>query len=316
MSAADAREGSGPISTRAQGVAAWLRATLAEVREFFLLREAEARASKLDEATVARLGQALALADQRREAAENLFTQGAVAEALRCAAEAFSGLDALDEFIPGAATGVDRVELRKAATELPTLDADVKREHLELIPEFLAAHGALASELDPLSVGKRGRSTARFERGLTALTALILIAVIGTWWFKRTAISVTASASWGGKFMPENVVDGDESTHWILPDGSNGWIELRFRSSRPVTRVLLLNGYEPPSYGVVDFRVEAIVGSKVVKATDGTFADQPRYAKQPWVSVPLVSDGNVDAIRIVVKSRRELGASLAEVMVP
>jgi len=192
----------------------------------------------------------------------------------------------------------------------------VKQEHLDLVPELLAAHGALASELDPLSVGKRGRSTVRFERSLTAITALILIAVVGAWWFKRTAISVTASASWGGKFMPENVLDGDESTHWILPDASNGWIELRFRSSRPVTRVLLLNGYEPASYGVVDFRVEALVGSKVVKATDGTFADQPRYAKQPWVSVPLVSDGNVDAVRIVVKSRRELGASLAEVMVP
>ncbi len=310
MSAADAREG------WAQGVAAWLRTTVAEVREFFLLREAEARASKLDEATVTRLGQALALADQRREAAENLFTDGAVAEALRSAAEAFSGLDAFDALVAGTAREVDRAALREACANLPTLDADVKQEHLDLVPELLAAHGALASELDPLSVGKRGRSTVRFERSLTAITALILIAVVGAWWFKRTAISVTASASWGGKFMPENVLDGDESTHWILPDASNGWIELRFRSSRPVTRVLLLNGYEPASYGVVDFRVEALVGSKVVKATDGTFADQPRYAKQPWVSVPLVSDGNVDAVRIVVKSRRELGASLAEVMVP
>lgn len=285
---------------------AWLDSRAAEAREFFSLSEAELRAKSLDEATVAMLAGALAESERRREAAELLAASGAEVEALRNAGAAFLALDAVVE--PDVLADA-RAPLRAACAE------GAKEPGEGLLAELLALQGTLADRVWPLTVDAERRAATRFDRRLHLASMVVLVGFLLGWWWQHTAVTAKASSSWGGRYLPANVLDDDEASHWVLPDHGTGWIELRFRSTRSVREVRLLNGYEPSTYGVVDFRLEASLDGHVVKAVDGSFAGQPRSGKQAWLIVPFVTNARVDAIRVVVKTSRELGASLAEIQV-
>lgn len=287
----------------------WIESVREDVREFFSLDRAEARARALSESDVADLERTLLVSGQRRDAAEILFHGGARAEALRALHDAVTLLRALPAArLSEAADGA----LEPGA--LPTLEQDFEPRHEQLFADLVEEHARLVGTLLPLAVGPTGRRAMRLERRVVAVATLLCLMILAVWWSRRHVVEAEASAVWGGKYVAANAVDGQEATHWLLPDMATGWLDLKLKPPRKVTTVSILNAYDPPNYAVVEYRLEARVGGRLVKAYDGTLPTS-YGTKPPWVFVPFATDEKVDTIRIVVKSHRDLGAGLAEVKI-
>jgi hypothetical protein len=93
-------------------------------------------------------------------------------------------------------------------------------------------------------------------------------------------------------FGPENLVDGDAATAWIhgaSGDGAGEWIELGLAEAVPVTRILLLNGYQQgerfAEYGRVT-QLRLVVGETSLTA-DVLDVDGPQAIDLPE---PVVTD--------------------------
>lgn len=84
---------------------------------------------------------------------------------------------------------------------------------------------------------------------------------------------MTASTTFNATYPPEHAVDGLIATEWLLPDNTEGWIDLSFKSPRSVRSVTLSNchngGFQDRSSANV--RVTAFSGDRVVATADGAF---------------------------------------------
>lgn len=284
-----------------------LDGALHDVREYFSLREAAARANALSPASRRALARDVRLSAQRRAAAEVLMRAAAPAEALRLMHEAHGLLAPHAELVGRPLRDVG---------ELPVFDEECDYEHTSLFESLLEEQVALQVALAPLGLEPRERTHRVNNRRATA-GAIAFGMVLGLgWWLGRTQLVAEASGSWSEKYPPSNAVDGNESTHWVMPDKSLGWLDVKIVPPRKLTTVSVLPGYEPATYGVVDYRLEAYVGSNVVKSVDGTFVAQPGGGKPPWSTIVVPVDVKVDKVRLVVKSYHDIGGSIAEVKIP
>jgi len=284
-----------------------LAAALQDVREYFSLREAAERADALPAATRTALAREVRLSTQRRVAAEVLAQAGARAEALRAMSEAHALLAGHAGLVGLTVT---------CAGDLPMLDDEVKGEHTELFDTLHEEQLRLQVRLGPLGLERRARLQRVTNRraGAAGLGLGLVMGLLGL--LGRTRLVAEASGSWSDKYPPSNAVDGDEATHWVMPDKSLGWLDVQLLPPRKLATVSVLPGYAPPTYSVVDYRLEAYAGSNVVKSVDGTFVAPPGGGKPGWSTIAIPVDVKVDKLRLVVKSYHDIGGSIAEVKVP
>lgn len=279
---------------------------LEELREYFTLDRAGTRAKDLSEDDHRALRKDLDLSVQKREAAEILWQSGARAEALLLAREAVTLAERHAKLAPA-------VKVPPADAAPPLFEGDVRDDHVAMFDALvecqLAYHralGGVALATDERKV--RGRSRALLVGGVLAAAAWLAIV-----WYRRVDLTADASASWGPQYAAAFAVDDNEATHWLLPDKTLGYIEVKIQPPKAITTVSFINGYDPPAYGVKEYRVEAYDKNVLVRGVDGALPKS--NGKPPWTDVRVDAKQPIDHIRIVVKSFHDLGGSVAEIKV-
>ncbi|MBL8716533.1 MAG: discoidin domain-containing protein [Myxococcales bacterium] len=291
-----------------------------EVREWFLLRDAEQRAAKMPAEQRTTLQRQVHQAQQKKEAAEALWAYGGRAEALALARAALE--------LAHAASGADqapplpdeqRTEIEKALSaseRLPVLDAEVEGEHQALFKTLVDLHAALDAVLLPLAFDDAERVRVRRTRVGGVAFFLIASLVFGVWLARRpVSLKTDASTSWGARFAPANVTDGVDSTEWLLPDATPGWLEVAPSKPRPFTRIKILNGKNSgnPDRGVLEADIEVWSGGRPIKTIPTNLG--PFSLKPDWRSIDLgVGKTPVEKVRIVVKTWAGQGGAIAEVV--
>jgi len=287
-----------------------LDTALSNLREYFSLRAAEERARSLPSERRTAIARDVRLSAQRRVAAHTLAQTGAIAEALRLVRDAQLLLVQHEDLVGKPDQAVAEVP------ELPLFDEECTDAHNALFERLLASQLRLQVELGALSLEPAERAMQRTSRRAAAIGLAVVVVVGLGWWARRTQLVAEASGSWSDKYPPSNAVDGDESTHWLLPDRSLGWLDVKLLPARKLRTVSVLPGYQPPTYGVIDYRLEAYAGGNVVKSVDGTFSVPSGGNKPPWVAIAIPTDVKVEKVRLVVKSYHDIGGSIAEVKIP
>jgi hypothetical protein len=290
--------------------------------EFFTLREAEREIRAIPPETQASLARGLALAFQRREAAETLWPRGSVAEALRFASAgldlAISVIDVVARTLPSplppwvtrAQGTLTDVRARVPPGTLPELDADARPADEEA---FRAMIDALTDLQHSRSV-KVASTLAQMRRqraATTATTTLSAVAVLAWWLHVPQISSVIASAELDPAYGADNAIDGDPKKGWYLPDRQTGWLELTLGKPQAVSalRFARVTG----NRGTKDARIETFLNGAPVKTIDVTLPE-PISGQVLWSDAPIDSP-RCDKIRITVKSSYLQGAAIDEVEV-
>jgi hypothetical protein len=153
---------------------------------------------------------------------------------------------------------------------------------------------------------KRARIRLFVTVGLSALVVLAIIAVL--WWRPR----VVASATFGSEHPAYQVFDGVDSTEWLLPETSPGWVELRFRAARNVRVVRLVNAHNRYYMDRASerVRVTAYAGGESLGSAEGKF--KGIVEKRSTLDLALNASG-VTRLRVEVLSYFGRGGGLAEI---
>lgn len=295
--------------------------TVAErVREWFLLRDLQARRGGLSDELHVRTANASRVARRRREAAEALWLAGFPAEALRLAREAVelarearreAGLDAGPDVDAGASDASDAAGTLAAQ---PMLDAQVRPEHAARFRALVDRQIRLGEanpelELEPQQITRlRVSRIAGVAASALAFVGLVVLVIRGP-----HLLRAKASASYDNHFEALNAVDANETTEWLLPDRAPGWIEVEVIPKRKLKRVKLMNARNKPyaDRATKEFHVDLLDGGKVVKSFDGQF---DAYSAEPtWRT--LDAGVRADVVRIEIRSWFVSGGGLAEVQV-
>jgi len=80
---------------------------------------------------------------------------------------------------------------------------------------------------------------------LATLALAFFATPIVNWLLEGNVTTVTASADYSDDHAPEFAFDGIQTTEWLLPDGTLGYLELSFSRKRAIHRVFLTNGHNP-----------------------------------------------------------------------
>lgn len=268
--------------------------TFHRVAEFFLLRDLEERSRAVPEDERTKAVRAHALAKQKRDSAEALWSSGFPAEALRLVSEA------------AAALGADVV------ADLPLLDADVTETHGARFRELVLdvdrrLDGDLARALTPREV-----KLTRVQRMATA-AAVGLVVIFAAWFVFRTprVLRAEASGQYDARYEPGRAVDGNDKTDWLLPDKTGGWVDVHILPPRKVTKLKITNARNLPwsDRATNEFHVDAFYGSQLVKSADGKF-DGP---KADPVTQAIDVGAKIDRVRVTVKSWYQNGGGFAEI---
>jgi hypothetical protein len=142
-----------------------------------------------------------------------------------------------------------------------------------------------------------------------ALIALLLI--LALLWGRPT---ISASATYSSEHAATNAIDGIESTEWLLPDSSLGWLDLKFPWPRRVRRVQLLNSHNRYYFdrATQRVRVTAFSHERTVASVEGSFT-QLTGERSP---LELKLDAQrVTRLRVDVLSFFKNGGGLAEIEV-
>lgn len=295
-----------------------MAARVHDVREWFLLDEADKRARAMPEDVRAPLSRDVRIAKQKREAAEVLWVGGAPAEALALARDAFetqARLATREGDPKPSEQDLARLEAtRKMLVEraVPELDEGVTATHTELFFALVDVHDRLHRLRAPLADSPAEVAKKRVRR--IAFTALSAVAtIVALYFILRTprVVKAEASAVYSDHYAPAKALDGKPESEWLLPDNTLGWIDLHVSPPRRVNHLKLLNVHNGPynDRATRDFHVEAYAGSTLLKSYDGTF---PEFTETPaWVTVDLGVD-KCDRIRIEVKSFHKSGGGFAD----
>jgi hypothetical protein len=288
-----------------------LQGRLAEAREFFLLREAEARAGRLDPEIRVRLARDLQVGSQRLEAAQALFRQDMRAEGLRLAHDGFAIVSALAQELDVVVEGPVVARARAAVSApLPSLDHDVTPEDDDRFAAIVDGFGYVERSISPIALDRAARSRQRILRiggTVLALVAALVITVVLT---ARNPLTATASGAYNDRYEAANAVDHSESTNWLLPDHQLGYIDLVPARAARYRTVGLLNVRDMVNYATDQYQVEVWSSGRVIKTIDGSFG--PLNTRAPWVWVDLGVSEPVEKIRFHVKTYHQLGGGLAE----
>jgi hypothetical protein len=211
---------------------------------------------------------------------------------------------------------LDKVRAALAASRaasLPLLDAEVSAAHADLFQQALDARHLVDRSFGMVALPSRDLGWTRFSRiGTTSLIAAVVL--VGLYVGLRTPEGIFADASdvWAQSpmFAAENVIDGNEDSYWLLPDGATGWVEARISPAVDISRVRLLNTHNPPhnDRATQAYAVEIYSGGELAQTIEGTF----EFSTRPEFVTHEISVGHVDRIRFVARSHHHVGAGLAE----
>ena len=293
------------------------------LREFFVLKEAEALSTKLSADVRESVARDVTIARQKREAAEVLWLGGGPAEALILARDALDhiarAVERAHEGGAGPALPPKLAELRTdvSSKPLPAIDTELGDADPVRFYAMIAAHDELRSLVEPAAMSRT--EVVRRRRGRTAWAAgAAVVLVLFAYFATRTprVLKPAASAAYDEAHNAAQSVDGRTETEWLLPNKQTGWIEFTVLPTRKLKRIKLLNGHNPPynDRQTKDYHLDVIgAGGKVLKTIDGSFGDF-NTAPSPVV-LALDTAERVERIRFEVKSFHKDGAALSEVEV-
>ncbi len=297
------------------------------VREFLTLREAERESRALPEDVRAKTTYGLALAFQKREAAEALWPRGCAAEALLLAkasvdlaASVLESFDTGDEstkpaWMARARAIADGARKLAASTKLPELEADARPSDEETFRALIGAAVEIETVVGLGLAAPHDISATRRARVSTTVGLLLLTVVVLAWWFHTPLVlHATASAQFMGNYPAENVVDDNPKTAWLLPDKQTGWVDVTLGKPRWVGGLRIVSSNPPYNDRSVEkARIEAFAGDRIVKTADVTFREPPAGTEPDWTDVSL--GAKCDRVRINVQSFYKNAASIAEVQI-
>jgi hypothetical protein len=304
------------VTEQAAAQKAPIAARIEAAREYFTLKSTEARAAAIPADARVSMGKSLALARQRRAAAEVLWLAGETAEALRLAREGFvlaydasEPANVRDESLRALKSKVDE-------TKIPGLDDELTDPHSKLFESLIAGHDAIAGKATTLALDAKGIARTRTNRIVVASLATIAFVVLA-WLVLHTPKTVRpeASSSYGDKFPPANAVDGRNETEWLLPDRTPGWLDLWLGPPRKVKALKVLNAHNGPydDRATKEWHVEVYAkGGKSVKQIDGAF---PEFSNDPQAVIIPVDADDVERVRFEVRGFHRTGGGLAEIEV-
>ncbi|MEI9951934.1 MAG: hypothetical protein WDO74_23865 [Pseudomonadota bacterium] len=150
---------------------------------------------------------------------------------------------------------------------------------------------------------------------LSALLAIIAAVVFAV--RLRDRFHVVESSHYApayAAFAARNVIDGNQATEWLAPDGTPAWLDLKFDPAIQVTAVRVLNGhnsfYNDRATKVLE--VTLFAGQSAVAHSELTLPglEEPAQA----LTLPIAATG-VTRIRFFAREYYGKGASLAELEV-
>lgn len=311
---------------------------MSTIEEYFLLASARADAARIPEDARLELGRILDLGRQRASAAEALWSNGHSAEGFRMITDAFEiTLTAVPRFanaIGAELTGrneddlppllgarglpTDRVqrllEIQASIPEatLPALDADLTSEHADLFGALVESRRDVELALAPVAMTPATLASVRTWRLVFAVLVLV-VAAAGAFVALRTpdGIEADASAVYGPDSPASNVIDGDPASEWQLPDGQEGWVEVRITPPGRVETLRLLNSHNRHHNDRASrrYRVDVFAHGNVVHTIESEWEE---FEVRPsWVE-HAVGVADVERIRVEVLSHHRLGGGLAE----
>lgn len=216
-----------------------------------------------------------------------------------------------------AAERAEKLSKTLASHKAPRLDAQVGRAETELFDEIADVRASLERALGEVLLTPRDLKLRSVARVLTA-TTLVLGGAVGTYFATRTPVGehARASASYNDApdFEPSRVIDGNVDTSWLLPDRTNGWVEVTINPPRAVQRVRIMNTTNVPYHdrATGQYGVQLFSGSNVLQSAEGTF---PETSTPSWVTHELGSTQPVDRVRVTVNSWMQHGGGIAEIAI-
>jgi hypothetical protein len=294
------------------------------LREFFLLQGAERAARALPEGPREAARRELAIAFQKRDAAETLWPRGSTAEAMKLArASIDAAASALDAF----ASAVDPLPAwladaraigagardKAAGTSIPELEADAKPEHEDAFRALVDAGHALERAVGMRVASAADLARVRRSRAARAIATGVFVALVLAWALHKPAITTAIASTQVGEYGGANVIDGDTKTFWVLD--RPGYVDLTLSGPRSIRAVRMI-GYNPPFNDrfTKDVHLTAFSKDGTVRQTDFTLPQPPPGSDPFWVTVPLEASG-VDRIRIEVRSWTRMSGCIAEVQI-
>jgi len=255
---------------------------------------------------------------QRHEAATVLLRQSQRAEAFPLAIAAFERARAATAEHPVNERLQRRLE--DAARELdgvavPEVERAFEPSHAHVLEQLLAVTRRVERDLRDATLDP---STARRRRIARALTALLVLALVGAAivdLVRGRRLRSGASAASEPGLSADNVVDDDLTTEWSLPAKIGGHVDVGWRSPRTLHRVRILNSKNLPSgeHGAREFRVEVFVDDKPVTAVEDRFES---FSRDPeWKTIEFGEIPRAQGVRIIIKSWFGDGGGLTEVVV-
>ncbi|MFK7987751.1 MAG: discoidin domain-containing protein [Sandaracinaceae bacterium] len=199
-----------------------------------------------------------------------------------------------------------------AAKALPGLDDDVSAVEGTLFQKLVASRVAVDHVLAPATLTPGALLKTRLTRigmGVLFLAALITGATVALW--PTRGEFTQASGRYSTEFTAANVIDGDTSTEWLLPDGANGWVEVEMLPPRSIHQVRLRNAHNRHynNRGTREYRIQFYGDGVLAETVEGEW---PTLEPDPeWTEHEVELEG-IDRIRVQVVSHHELGGGLAE----
>jgi hypothetical protein len=300
-----------------------LRAPLHFFAEYFTLKKADSDAKALSPEAHTALVRAIGLCQQKREAAQILWTQGCNAEALCLARGAstclLAGLEGVGESLPGfESKSKEHLAALQALDEekLPERDAEIAPAHALMFEKTLAHQAHLISLFTHVAYTSRERFWLRVRRIAWTAGALVLAIVVLVLVFRtpKQLRVEAASATLNDDHKPSFVVDGDPMTNWALPDGATGWIDLQVVPARVVTNVRIMNASNAPHLdrATKDFVLHFYAKGREVQSVPGSF---PTFNPKPdFQSFPTNTNQVIDKIRLEIKSNHLKSAAISEIV--
>ena len=199
--------------------------------------------------------------------------------------------------------------LRRAiAAPVPAAGAPAPPDFERIWTEAERLLGFSARRLRSPAARKRSRIRGAVAGG-TGL--LVVVAFMVRLW---TGPHATASAVFSSEHPATHAIDGGETTEWILPDRTPGWLQITFRSPRRVHSVRIINGHNRHylDRAAQQVRVTAFSAAGPVGTAEGRFVGISE--KRTALDLPIDAK-DVTHLRVEVLSHFGAGGALAEVEV-
>jgi hypothetical protein len=150
----------------------------------------------------------------------------------------------------------------------------------------------------------------RLRLGIALSAGLLVALVVAYRLWGRPLVRASAVYSWD--HSAANVIDGLDATEWLLPDRTEGWIEITLPWKRDIRQVRLLNAHNIyyMDRGAERVRVTAYGPHGQLASVQGRFTKIS--GKRNPIDLSLKADG-VTRLRVEILSYFSSGGGLAEV---